>query len=178
MPQDRQSQQAMPAEFGWKEFAWEPGVTATNIDVTPREGAVTLTGRFARQRAARRVKNVIPQQIGAAAERVKARLSSGIRRRDGQIAAAAVNCPSWDVCLSWGVPVPRGSSKVEVEKVRGHAERAGGLGPPARRRGGEHARPGGYPRRAQRNHVNHKGQRRRPERDQSCAAPVPAPKSG
>ncbi len=114
MPQDSQLQHAVLARSAWEQFAWEPSVTAAPIGIASCEGAVTLTGHFesfARHRAARRSKGVMPWQIGAVAERIEVRLPSDMKCYDEKIAVTAVNC------LSWDVPVPRGSVKVGVEEV-------------------------------------------------------------
>ena len=105
MPQDSQLQQAVLAGF-----AWEPSVTAAHIGITSRKGTVTgHSESFARKRATRRVKDAMPSQIRAMAERIEVRLPSDMRRGSEEAAAAAVNR------LSWDVSVPHGSVKVEVE---------------------------------------------------------------
>jgi osmotically-inducible protein OsmY len=107
MSQDSQLQKAV-----LEELSWEPSVNAAHIGVAAKDGVVTLTGRvesFAEKRAAeaatRRVKGV-----KAVAEEIEVQLSFGIKRSDGEIAAATIER------LAWDVSVPRDAVKVKVEK--------------------------------------------------------------
>jgi hypothetical protein len=75
------------------ELTWEPGLDATHIGVSVKDGVVTLTGhvpsyaeRYAAERAAKRVHGV-----QAVANELEVRLPEGSRRGDEDIAAAAVN---------------------------------------------------------------------------------------
>ena len=95
-----------------EELSWEPSVTAAHIGVTARSGVVTLTGnvrsyaeKYAAERAAQRVKGV-----RAVAEDIEVRLPSDLKRRDEEIAAAAVSH------LSWDSSVPKDAVKIKVEK--------------------------------------------------------------
>ena len=107
MSQDSQLQQSVLAEF-----SWEPSVTAGHIGVTASAGVVTLSGhvdsyakKYAAETAARRVKGV-----KAVAEEIEVRLPFDTERTDEDIAAAAIQC------LSWNVSVPKDSVQVKVEK--------------------------------------------------------------
>ncbi len=95
-----------------EELSWEPSVAAAHIGVTARAGVVTLTGnvrsyaeKHAAERAAQRVKGV-----KAVAEEVEVRLPFEFRRRDEEIAAAAVGQLAWDAM------VPKDLIGVKVEK--------------------------------------------------------------
>ncbi|MEO7026181.1 MAG: BON domain-containing protein [Caulobacteraceae bacterium] len=84
-----------------EELSWEPSVAAAHIGVTARAGVVTLTGnvrsyaeKHAAERAAQRVKGV-----KAVAEEVEVRLPFEFRRRDEEIAAAAVGQLAWDAMV-------------------------------------------------------------------------------
>ncbi len=107
MPQDRQLQEAVLAEF-----LWEPSITAAHIGVTARDGVVTLTGHVpnffekrAAEKAAARVKGV-----KAVAQELEVHLPDSFKRTDEEIARAAVDR------LGWEVTVPRDAIKVKVEK--------------------------------------------------------------
>lgn len=83
------------------ELAWDPGVTATELGVSTKDGIVTLTGhvvslaqKHAAEAAARRVKGV-----KAIAEEIAVDLPFDHRRTDEDIAAAVVNRLDWDPAI-------------------------------------------------------------------------------
>jgi osmotically-inducible protein OsmY len=94
------------------ELSWEPSVDAAHIGVTANAGVVTLTGhvnnythKIAAEKAASRVKGV-----KAVAEEIEVKLPFDIKRRDEDIAAAAVER------FEWNSIVPEDKVKVKVEK--------------------------------------------------------------
>jgi len=94
------------------ELKWEPSVDAAHIGVSAKDGVVTLSGhvssyaeKFAAERAAKRVQGVL-----AIANELEVKLSTGSRRTDEDIAAAAVGA------LKANVSVPADKIKVTVSK--------------------------------------------------------------
>lgn len=94
------------------ELAYEPSISADHIEVTAKNGVVTLSGHFdtywqkmAAETAAGRVKGV-----KALAEEIDVRLPLHIKHGDDEIATAALNRMAWDVS------VPQDAVKVKVEK--------------------------------------------------------------
>ena len=94
------------------ELKWEPSVDAAHIGVSAKDGVVTLSGhvssyaeKFAAERAAKRVQGVL-----AVANELEVKLSTGSRRTDEDIAAAAVSA------LKANVSVPADKIKVTVSK--------------------------------------------------------------
>ncbi|MGZ3299490.1 MAG: BON domain-containing protein [Isosphaeraceae bacterium] len=94
------------------ELKWEPSVDAAHIGVSAKDGVVTLSGhvssyaeKFAAERAAKRVQGVL-----AVANELEVKLSTGSRRTDEDIAAAAVGA------LKANVSVPADKIKVTVSK--------------------------------------------------------------
>ena len=95
-----------------EELKWEPQVTASQIGVQVKDGAVTLSGevssyaeKWNAERAAQRVSGV-----NALAVDLNVKLSELGTRTDADIARAAENA------LSWSTSVPDGAIKVMVEK--------------------------------------------------------------
>jgi len=89
------------------ELAWEPSVKAEHIGVTAKDGVVTLMGhvgsyweKAAAEKAVRRVKDV-----KAVAEEIEVRLPFSIKRKDDDIAAAALSRLQWDVSVPDSVKV-------------------------------------------------------------------------
>ncbi|MGZ3485827.1 MAG: BON domain-containing protein [Isosphaeraceae bacterium] len=94
------------------ELKWEPSVDAAHIGVSAKDGVVTLSGhvssyaeKFAAERAAKRVQGVL-----AVANELEVKLSTGSRRTDEDIAAAAVGA------LKSNLSVPADKIKVTVSK--------------------------------------------------------------
>lgn len=94
------------------ELSWDPSIKAAHIGVTAKDGVVTLMGhvetymeKSAAERAARRVKDV-----KAVAEEIEVRLPFSVKRKDDDIAAAALSQIKWDVS------VPNDTVTVKVEK--------------------------------------------------------------
>jgi osmotically-inducible protein OsmY len=94
------------------ELKWEPGVNASDIGVTVKDGIVTLTGivksfaeKWATERAAKRVFGV-----NALAIEVKVNPAGISERSDTEIARAA------ETALAWDVWVPQDHIKVAVEE--------------------------------------------------------------
>jgi osmotically-inducible protein OsmY len=107
MSQDSQLQKAV-----LEELSWEPSVNAAHIGVAAKDGVVTLTGRvesFAEKRAAEAATHRV-KGVKAVAEEIEVQLSFGIKRSDGEIAAAAIER------LAWDVSVPHDAVKAKVEK--------------------------------------------------------------
>jgi osmotically-inducible protein OsmY len=95
-----------------EELRFEPSVAEAHIGVTARAGVVTLTGnvssfaeRYAAEKAAQRVNGV-----KAVAENIEVRLPFELKRRDEEIAAAALSQ------LTWDSEIPKDAVKVKVEK--------------------------------------------------------------
>ena len=93
------------------ELAWEPSVTAAHIGVAARDGVITLSGhvqRFAEKQAAQsaalRVKGV-----KGVAEEIEVKLPFDVKRRDDDIARAAIERLAWDSTL------PKDAVKVTVQ---------------------------------------------------------------
>jgi hypothetical protein len=81
------------------ELRWEPGVKATDIGVTVKDGVVTLEGTvdsFAEKRAAERAVKRLPD-IRALAIELEVKLPGSSERTDADIAEAGVNALKWDV---------------------------------------------------------------------------------
>jgi osmotically-inducible protein OsmY len=94
------------------ELRWEPGVNATDIGATVKDGVVTLEGtvdscaeKWAAERAVKRLPGV-----KALAVELEVKLPGSSERNDADIARAAENA------LQWNVLVPRGGIKVTAEK--------------------------------------------------------------
>jgi osmotically-inducible protein OsmY len=93
------------------ELEYEPSIDATQIGVAVKDGVVTLTGsvesyleKWRAERAAERVEGV-----RAVANELEVRLPGDSKRKDTDIAAAAVNA------LKWNSLVPADKVKVTVE---------------------------------------------------------------
>jgi osmotically-inducible protein OsmY len=94
------------------ELRWEPGVNATDIGATVRDGVVTLEGRvdsFAEKWAAEKAVKRLPG-VKALAIELEVKLPGSNERTDADIARAAENALKWDVL------VPYDRIKVTVEK--------------------------------------------------------------
>jgi osmotically-inducible protein OsmY len=107
MSNDNQIQQDVLAEL-----KWESSVAAAHIDVTAKNGVVTLSGhvenymsKYAAERAARRV-----QGVQGVAEEIEVHLPYESKKTDDEIAAAVLDR------LAWNVTIPRNAIKVKVEK--------------------------------------------------------------
>jgi osmotically-inducible protein OsmY len=93
------------------ELRWEPGVKATDIGVTVKDGVVTLTGsvdsyaeKWAAEEAVKRLSGVKALAVNLAVE-----LPDSSENTDADIAGAAENA------LKWNVSVPEDQIKVTVE---------------------------------------------------------------
>jgi osmotically-inducible protein OsmY len=94
------------------ELRWEPGVNATDIGATVKDGVVTLEGTvdsYAEKWAAERAVKRLPG-VKAIAVELKVTLPGSCERNDADIARTAKNVLEWDVL------VPHGRIKVTVEK--------------------------------------------------------------
>ena len=94
------------------ELRWEPGVKATDIGATVKDGVVTLEGTvdsFAEKWAAEKAVKRLPG-VKALAVELKVELPGSNERTDSDIARAAENA------LKWDVSVPAERIKVTVEK--------------------------------------------------------------
>jgi len=94
------------------ELRWEPGVNATDIGATVKDGVVTLEGTvdsFAEKWAAERAVKRLPG-VKALAVELKVELPGSSERTDADIARTAKNVLEWDVL------VPHGRIKVTAEK--------------------------------------------------------------
>ena len=94
------------------ELRWEPGVKATDIGATVKDGVVTLEGTvdsFAEKWAAEKAVKRLPG-VKALAVELKVELPGSSERTDSDIARAAENA------LKWDVSVPYDRIKVTVEK--------------------------------------------------------------
>jgi osmotically-inducible protein OsmY len=107
MSHDQKLKQSAPGELNW-----EPSLNAAHIGVTAQDGVITLTGnvetyseKHSAEMAALRVKDV-----RAVAEEVKVRLPFDVKRRDPEIAEAALHRLAWDSC------VPKDAVKVTVSE--------------------------------------------------------------
>ena len=103
------------------ELQWDPSVTSADINVTAKDGIITLRGtvphfyeKTTAEDAAQRVGGV-----RAVADEMEVKLINRYQRDDGDIAEAAINA------LKWNYQVPQGI-KVTVEKgwltLKGKAE--------------------------------------------------------
>jgi osmotically-inducible protein OsmY len=84
-----------------EELRWEPGVKATDIGATVKDGVVTLQGTvdsFAGKWAAERAVKRLPG-VRALAVELEVKLPGSSERTDGDIAEAAVNALKWDVIV-------------------------------------------------------------------------------
>ena len=96
------------------ELRWEPGVNATDIGATVKDGVVTLEGtvdNFAEKWAAEKAVKRLPG-VKALAVELKVELPGSSERTDADIARAAENALKWDVL------VPYDLIKVTVENGR------------------------------------------------------------
>jgi VCBS repeat-containing protein len=96
------------------ELRWEPGVNATDIGATVKDGVVTLEGtvdNFAEKWAAEKAVKRLPG-VKALAIELNVKLPGSSERSDSDIARAAENA------LSWHVLVPYEQMKVSVENGR------------------------------------------------------------
>jgi osmotically-inducible protein OsmY len=94
------------------ELRWEPGVNASDIGATVKDGVVTLEGTvdsFAEKWAAEKAVKRLPG-VKALAIELKVELPGSSERTDADIARAAENALKWDVL------VPSDRIKVTVEK--------------------------------------------------------------
>ena len=94
------------------ELWWEPGVNATDIGVSVKDGVVTLEGSvdsFAEKWAAEGAVKRLPG-VKALAMDIEVKLPGSSERTDADIARAAENALTWDIA------VPSNQIKVSVEK--------------------------------------------------------------
>jgi osmotically-inducible protein OsmY len=94
------------------EIRWEPGVNATDIGATVKDGVVTLEGTvdsFAEKWAAEKAVKRLPG-VKALAVELKVKLPGSSERSDADIARAAENA------LDWNISVPEDRIKVTAEK--------------------------------------------------------------
>ena len=94
------------------ELRWEPGVNATDIGVSVKDGVVTLEGNvdsFAEKWAAEEAVKRLPG-VKALALDIEVKLPGTSERTDADIARAAENALTWDIA------VPSNQIKVSVEK--------------------------------------------------------------
>jgi osmotically-inducible protein OsmY len=94
------------------ELRWEPGVNATDIGATVKDGVVTLEGTvdsFAEKWAAEKAVKRLPS-VKALAVELEVKLAGSSERSDADIARAAENA------LEWNVSVPYDRIKVTAEK--------------------------------------------------------------
>jgi len=94
------------------ELRWEPGVNATDIGATVKDGVVTLEGTvdsFAEKWAAEKAVKRLPG-VKALAVELKVKLPGSSERSDADIARAAENA------LDWNISVPKDRIKVTSEK--------------------------------------------------------------
>jgi osmotically-inducible protein OsmY len=95
-----------------EQLRWEPGVNATEIGATVKDGVVTLEGTvdsFAEKWAAETAVKRLPG-VKALAVELKVELPGSSERTDADIARTAKNVLEWDVL------VPHGRIKVTAEK--------------------------------------------------------------
>jgi osmotically-inducible protein OsmY len=99
------------------ELRWEPGVDATEIGVTVKDGVVTMKGtvdsyaeKWAAERAVKRVSGV-----KAIAEELEVKLPGESKRSDADIAQAAENALEWDVSVPEGIKVTVENGFVTLE---------------------------------------------------------------
>ena len=96
------------------ELRWEPGVNATDIGATVKDGVVTLEGTvdsYAEKWAAEKAVKRLPG-VKALAVEVEVKLPGSCERNDADIARTAKNV------LDWDVSVPHDRIKVMVEDSR------------------------------------------------------------
>jgi osmotically-inducible protein OsmY len=94
------------------ELRWEPGVKATDIAATVKDGIVTLEGTvdsYAEKWAAEKAVKRVPG-VKALAMDIQVKLPGSSERTDTDIARAAENALKWDVA------VPHKQIKVSVER--------------------------------------------------------------
>ena len=85
------------------ELRWEPGVKATDIGATVKDGVVTLEGTvdsFAEKWAAEKAVKRLPG-VKALAVELKVELPGSSERTDSDIARAAENALKWDVSVPY-----------------------------------------------------------------------------
>ena len=131
MENDRELQQDV-----LDELTWEPGVKATDIGVTVKDGVVTLEGtvdsfaeKWAAEKAVKRLSGV-----KALAVEIEVKLPGSSERSDADIARAAENALDWDVSVPYDrikVTAERGfltlEGEVDWEFQRSAAEAGGEL---------------------------------------------------
>jgi len=114
------------------ELRWEPGVNATDIGATVKDGVVTLQGTvdsFAEKWAAEKAVKRLPG-VKALAVELEVTLPGSSERTDADLARAAENALEWDVSVPDGikVTVEKGfltlEGQVDWEYQRSAAERA------------------------------------------------------
>ncbi len=115
------------------ELRWEPGVKATDIGATVKDGVVTLEGAvdsFAEKWAAEKAVKRLPG-VKALAVELKVELPGSSERTDSDIARAAENALKWDVSVPYErikLTVEQGfltlEGEVECEFQRSAAKRA------------------------------------------------------
>jgi osmotically-inducible protein OsmY len=89
------------------ELRWEPGVNATDIGATVKDGVVTLEGTvdsFAEKWAAERAVKRLPG-VKALAVELEVKLPGSSERTDADIARAAENALEWNVSVPEGIKV-------------------------------------------------------------------------
>ena len=94
------------------ELRWEPGVKATDIGATVKDGVVTLEGTvesYAEKWAAEKAVKRLPG-VRALAMEIEVKLPGSSERSDADIAQAAENALKWDVA------VPHNRVKISVER--------------------------------------------------------------
>src|SRR5208337_2108797 len=94
-----------------EELRWEPGVNATDIGATVKDGVVTLQGTvdsFAEKWAAEKAVKRLPG-VKALAVELEVTLPGSSERTDADLARAAENALEWDTSVPEGI-------KVTVEK--------------------------------------------------------------
>ena len=94
------------------ELRWEPGVKATDIGVTVKDGVVTLEGTvdsYAEKWAAEEAVKRLPG-VKAVAMDIEVKIPGSNERTDTDIAQAA------ETALKWDVAVPHKQIKVSVER--------------------------------------------------------------
>jgi osmotically-inducible protein OsmY len=114
------------------ELRWEPGVNATDIGATVKDGVVTLQGTvdsFAEKWAAEKAVKRLPG-VKALAVELEVTLPGSSERTDADLARAAENALEWDVSVPDGiqVTVEKGfltlEGQVDWDYQRSAAERA------------------------------------------------------
>jgi len=115
------------------ELRWEPGVKATDIGATVKDGVVTLEGTvdsFAEKWAAEKAVKRLPG-VKVLAVELKVELPGSSERTDSDIARAAENALKWDVSVPYeriNVTIEQGfltlEGEVDWEFQRSAAKRA------------------------------------------------------